>query len=139
MKGKVFFDTNFFVYLFSATELEKRTKCFHLLERLKERSCTLVWSTQIIQEFYNVMTLKFNKDPRVVKSSLKLFDHFELVVNNRPIIENAIDIQTTSGFSFWDSLVVSAALHANCSTIITEDLSDGQSINGILIQNPFTL
>jgi predicted nucleic acid-binding protein len=43
-------------------------------------------------------------------------------------------------FSFWDSLIVAAALEAQCSILYTEDLQDGQIIDGILeIKNPFDI
>ena len=134
-KGKVFIDTNVLVYLFS-TELEKRQHCSLLLSMIK-KDHTLVWSTQIVQEFYNVMTAKFNKDPQAVKATLKFFDDFELVINNLSTIENAIDTQTTSRLSFWDSLVISAAQLSKCTTVLTEDLNHGQAIRGIQLQSPF--
>ncbi len=136
MKDKVFIDTNVIVYLFSTAEIEKRDHCEKFLSRLKQKS-VLVWSTQIIQEFYNTMTIKFRKEPMVVKHLLKLFNDYELVINNFPTIENAIDIQIMYGLSFWDSLVVSAAELSKCSILLTEDMHHGQMINGIQILSPF--
>ena len=139
MKGKIFFDTNFFVYLFSRSEPEKRNHCLALMDTLGKGSNTLVWSTQVVQEFYVTMTRKFQKDPQLVKSSIRLFHHMELVVNSMNTIEQAIDIQTTAQLSFWDSLVISAAQQAHCTILISEDLNDGQIIQGIEIRNPFSL
>jgi predicted nucleic acid-binding protein len=39
--------------------------------------------------------------------------------------------------SFWDALLVAAALRIEAAKIITEDLNSGQLIEGILIENPF--
>ena len=41
------------------------------------------------------------------------------------------------GFSFYDSLIVAAALQAGCTRLYSEDMQHGQQIRGLTIQNPF--
>lgn len=135
MKGKFFIDTNILLYLFSDTESDKRNKVKAFLKSISPQN-PVTWSTQVIQEFYQVMTSKFGKDPQKVKSAIRQFSAFELNVNNLETIEQAIDIQTLHKFSFWDSLVISAALQTNCTVLLTEDLNHGQKVNGVLIHNP---
>ena len=53
------------------------------------------------------------------------------------IIKKGIDIKFRYQLSFWDSLIVSAAKSAKCNIILSEDLQDGQVIEGVKIQNPF--
>ena len=45
----------------------------------------------------------------------------------------------TKVFSFWDSLIVEAALQAGCSTLLTEDMQDGFIIDAMQIRNPFKI
>ncbi|MEM1408873.1 MAG: PIN domain-containing protein [Bacteroidota bacterium] len=135
MKGKFFIDTNILLYLFSDTESDKRNKVKTFLKSISPQN-TVTWSTQVIQEFYQVMTSKFGKDPQKVKSIVRQFSAFELNVNNLGTIEQAIDIQTLHKFSFWDSLVISAALQTHCTVLLTEDLNHGQKVDGVLIHNP---
>jgi predicted nucleic acid-binding protein len=40
-------------------------------------------------------------------------------------------------FSFWDSLIVSAALTSHCKYLISEDMQNGQKIDGMTIENIF--
>jgi predicted nucleic acid-binding protein len=138
MRGKVFIDTNFLLYLFSEDDQIKKVHCTQLIDSLRDK-VVLVWSTQVMQEFYRVMTVKHHIPPQVVKDILQLFDDFELVINNKETINTAIDIQTLNKISFWDSLVISAASQAKCTTILTEDLNSGQLIQGVYLQNPFKL
>ena len=42
------------------------------------------------------------------------------------------------GFSFYDSLIVAAALEAGCTRLYSEDLQHGQRVDHLTIQNPFT-
>ncbi len=138
MRGKVFIDTNFLIYLFSEDDQTKKAHCTQLIDGLRDK-VVLVWSTQIMQEFYRVMTIKHKAAPQVVKNILQLFDDFELVVNNKDTINTAIDIQTLNKFSFWDSLVISAASQAKCTTLLTENLNNGQLVRGVFLQDPFKL
>ncbi len=99
----------------------------------------LVISTQVMQEYYNIATLKLGLDKLFVKKTIEMFDVYEIIVLQPQVIFNAIDIQVLNKLSYWDSLIVSAARSANCNMILTEDMNDGQVINGIKIQSPFTL
>lgn len=137
-RGKVFVDTNFLIYLFSEDDIRKKAHCTQLINKLRDK-VALVWSTQVMQEFYRAMTVKHDVPPQEVKNILQLFDDFELVINNKETINTAIDIQTLNKISFWDSLVISAASQAKCATILTEDLNSGQLIQGVYLQNPFKL
>ena len=41
-------------------------------------------------------------------------------------------------FSYWDSLIVAAALDAGCDMLFSEDMQHGQNIDGrLMITNPF--
>ena len=52
--------------------------------------------------------------------------------------ETALEIARRDGLAFYDALVVAAALEAGCSTLLSEDMQDGQVIAGRLaIRNPF--
>ena len=138
MKGKVFIDTNILVYTQNDLEKEKQKICRRVLNQLVDKN-RLVISTQIIQEFYNVSTLKLGLDKLFVKNTIKLFDFDETILLQPTIILKAIDIQILNQLSFWDSLVISAAKSANCTIILTEDMYDVQVIDGVKFQSPFTL
>jgi predicted nucleic acid-binding protein len=64
-------------------------------------------------------------------------ENIEVVQNGSTIIERGIDISIISQISFWDALLIASAESSNCVELMTEDLNDGQIINGIKITNPF--
>jgi predicted nucleic acid-binding protein len=66
-------------------------------------------------------------------------ENLEVVQNGCEIIERGIDISIISQISFWDALILAAAEYSKCSVVVTEDLNDGQTINGIKIMNPFII
>jgi len=53
------------------------------------------------------------------------------------LYHRALDIQSRYRFSFYDSLIVAAALTAGCSKLLTEDLQHGQRIEHLVIEDPF--
>lgn len=137
MTGKIFLDTNFFVYLFNKSESEKRYQCQQILLSANS-SIQFSLSTQVLNEFATVMLNKFNMSAIVLKGIMDDMYEYEVIETNVNIIRNAIDIKVLNQLSFWDSLIISAAKSANCSILITEDMNDGQLVEGVKIQNPFT-
>ena len=137
MSDKCFFDTNILVYMQDVSEPEKQQKARALFSTNCDNG-TAVISTQCLQEFYNVLAYKLKQDKTIVKKQVKIFSENLPVVNITPaIIENAIDINIRTKFSFWDSLMLSAANYAGCSILYSEDLNDGQIVDGVTIRNPF--
>jgi len=61
------------------------------------------------------------------------------VVCDDNILLEAMSIQDDFGVSFWDALIISAALSANCRYLLTEDLRHGQEIRGMVVVSPFQI
>lgn len=52
--------------------------------------------------------------------------------------DRAIEIARSYGFHIYDASIIASALDADCDTLYSEDLQDGQIIDGRLtIRNPF--
>ena len=50
----------------------------------------------------------------------------------------ASGLRQSGEFSYWDSLIVAAALDAGCTTLFSEDMQHGRVLRGQLtIVNPF--
>jgi predicted nucleic acid-binding protein len=53
------------------------------------------------------------------------------------LYRRALGVQARYRYSFYDSLIIAAALDAGCSRLYSEDLQDGQRIEELTIENPF--
>jgi len=62
---------------------------------------------------------------------------WDIVVNDGGSILQAIDLETREKISFWDALIVAAAMRAGAKTILSEDLPHGRHIGNVAIRNPF--
>jgi predicted nucleic acid-binding protein len=133
--AKIFIDTNILIYSMDQFDPEKRQRCRALLKTLKNNLRGVI-STQVMQEFYVAATKKLGAEPLVVKDILNSLERFEIVIIMPHIIKEAIDCGIINRLSFWDALIVAAAESANCEKLWTEDLTDGQVIRGVRIENP---
>ena len=136
-EGKVFFDTTILVYSADNKDLRKKEIASRLINDAIN-SGTGVISTQCLQEFFNVAQKKLNISNQAAKEYVEFFaDNLPVVEISVPLILSAVDISIKSQFSFWDSLILSAADDTGCATVYSEDLNDQQIIAGAKIQNPF--
>jgi predicted nucleic acid-binding protein len=133
---KLFLDTNILVYTVDKFDKNKHQAARNVVKEAVSNDAAVL-STQVLQEFYNACTLKLHMKPLKVKGYVHNYiENIEIVQNDSAIIERGIDISIISKISFWDALLIAAAESANCAELLTEDLNDGQTINGIKIRNP---
>ena len=138
MKDRVFIDTNILIYLYSEDEPEKQAIA---LDTITDGQVERIISTQVVGEFVNVLSRKFQFDPGSIKAAVDDFKgHFGIALIEIDTIEQALDIMKQYRFSFWDSMIISSAMENDCSILYSEDLQDSQIHLGQLkIINPFAL
>lgn len=139
MSARFFLDTNILIYTFERNEKTKNKKALDLVgEALEER--TGVISYQVVQEFVNAAVRKFASPmrPEEIRLYLKevLLPMCE-VQSSAEMYRRALDIRDESGFSFYDSLIISGAHEAECRILYSEDLQHGRTVSGVRIVDPF--
>jgi predicted nucleic acid-binding protein len=136
MPGRSFVDTNIFVYTDDHDAPDKQTAALDLIAELR-RAETGVVSTQVLQEYFVVVTGKLGVPAAIARRKVELLARHEVIVLGTDHILAAIDFTRIHSISFWDALIVQAAKAANCSVLYTEDLQHGSSLDGLEIVNPF--
>ncbi|MDX8409902.1 MAG: PIN domain-containing protein [Mariprofundales bacterium] len=134
--AKFFLDTNIVVYANDDRDPKKQKKAINLIAQQMMQG-TGVISTQVLQEYAHVALNKLHQRQDVILRQLLLLEALEVVQQSPAIIRRAVELRTTYHISFWDACIISAAEHAKCSTILSEDLSSGQFYSGIALDNPF--
>ena len=138
MSDKAFFDTNVLVYAFDNGEPEKNAISKQLIHDFGGDG-NLVLSTQVLQELYVTLT-KVGRSLLTREEAGELvndFAEFPLVQVDKNIISWAMKRHQSKAFSFWDALIVEAALQSGCSQLLSEDMQDGLVIGSLTIRNPF--
>ena len=135
--NKFFFDTNVLVYSVDKAHGLKHEKAKQMLTRHTKIEGGVI-STQVLQEYYAVITGKLKIKPASAKDLIKQLD-YEIIDIDFDIILEAIDIQVDYKISFWDGLIVASALSAGCDKLFTEDLNHLQRIRSLTLENPFRM
>ncbi|MBI5441644.1 MAG: PIN domain-containing protein [Deltaproteobacteria bacterium] len=135
---KTFFDTNVLVYLFDAGQPAKQKRARELLDE-EVRAGRALFSTQVLQEFYVAVTRKLATplDPESAYRAVVDFSALPLVQVDRPLILSSILRCRRDTVSFWDALVVQAAIAGRANVLYSEDLQDGREFETVRIRNPF--
>ena len=137
-KTKVFFDSNILIYFADGAEPQKQLIAENLIKNAVIND-TGVISTQSLQEFFAATTRKLLCTKEKAKEYIENFsESFTVEQVSVPLILKAINISIKNQFSFWDSLILAAAIQTGCIICYSEDLTNGQIVDGVKILNPFT-
>ena len=140
MKQRVFLDTNVLVYLFDADDPAKQRRVQNLLSN-RELRAQVILSTQVLQEFYVCVTRKLATplDLEEAFQAVQDLTAFPVVQIDPSLILLAIQRSRKAKVSFWDALILEAALGAGVTLLYSEDFQDGAVFGGLRIANPFKL
>ena len=96
-------------------------------------------SVQILSEFLNVCRFKLGLDTASRhKLATELIAGCNVVSLDVVVVEKAMQVEVEAQISYWDALIVAAALLSGCDTRCTEDLQHGRVFEGRLtVVNPF--
>jgi predicted nucleic acid-binding protein len=139
MSAADFLDTNVLVYLFDETDERKRSIASELV-RTALASGEACISFQVVQETLQVVTRKLDPPATAAEATRLLDDVLAPLWTVSPtptLYRRAVELQERHGLSFYDALIVAAALEAGCTRLLSEDLQGGQRIEKLTIENPF--
>lgn len=133
-----FVDTNVLVYAHDASDAARQPIAARLVDDLW-RARGGVLSTQVLTEFYAVVTRKF--DPpmprREARALVDAYAAWPVVQVDPPLIVAASALEEQHSLSFWDALIIESARRSGAGRLISEDLQHGRRIAGLVITNPF--
>ena len=132
-----FFDTNVLVYAFDEGEPEKREVALALIkEHLQEGDGML--SVQVLREFYaSVRRLARPLSAAQAEEALGSFAVFSPMTEDWRMVVGTARRSRELTLSFWDALIVEAALRGGADRLLSEDLEHGQQIDDLVVENPF--
>jgi predicted nucleic acid-binding protein len=134
-----FFDSNVLVYTLDNKNTPKQRIAQALVNTALAGGSGCI-SFQVVQETLNIAIRKFQPllQPTDAEALLRsVLMPLCAVMPSQGLYQAALDVQARWRYSFYDSLIVAAALQAGCERLLTEDLQHGQQIDGLRIENPF--
>lgn len=134
---KAFLDTNILVYAHDPRHPAKRERCRELIRRSSAAGESVI-STQVLQECYQALTAKLRLHPPTARSVVLALPRLHETVQVTPeLIGRGMDLHQIHQLSFWDGLIVAAALQGACGLLWSEDLQHDRIIDGLRIASPF--
>ncbi len=133
----VFVDTNVLIYALDPRDAVKQGAAQAWLTRCwQERSGRV--STQVLNEFYvNLMRINGDEFKVRARAEIRHLMAWNPCAIDGAMLETAWGIADEASVSHWDALIIAAAIHQGCETLLSEDLQHGQTIEGVRIVSPF--
>ncbi len=136
MNDRVFVDTNIWVYAkINGKDDIKRKMAIDFLSKLKVQ---VYISTQIINEFFNVLAKNKIDNDKIIESIYQILNNVILSEVTFSIIERSWKLREKYHYSVYDSLILASAIESDCTILYSEDLHHNQLVeNKLRIINPF--
>jgi len=139
MSARFFLDTNIFVYSFDPSSPVKQQRATQLIREAVSTRKGIV-SYQVVQEFFNVALRRFTQPMSVPEAEQYLGTVLRpllAVQSSAALISEALRLADRHRLSWYDSLIVAAAIEGGCGVLYSEDLQHGQQFGQIKVENPF--
>ena len=133
----VFFDTNVLIYAIDEGQEAKYEVADELVQRYLVDGGGII-SVQVLREFYSVSRRLANPlSEEQAQKMVEYFSTFNTLSEDASMVLGAVRRTRAFSLSFWDALIVEAAIKGGADRLFTDDLQHGQVIEGLRIENPF--
>ena len=135
---RVFVDTNVLVYLFVADEPAKQQRAREVVAELMGAG-SFVLSSQVLSELYVTLTRKlaYPLEPAAALRALAALAAYPVVAVDAALVQRAAARTAGEPISYWDALILEAAVEAGANTVYSEDMQPGRAYSGVTVHDPF--
>lgn len=134
---RVALDTNILAYAEGVNGAARKRAALAIVEKLPEGSVLL--PVQVLGELFNLLVRKAKRPPtKAQRAILSWNDAFPVVETSERIMLAAAELSGNHQLSIWDSVVLAAAAESGCRLLLSEDLQEGFSWQGVTVTNPFS-
>jgi predicted nucleic acid-binding protein len=139
MSGRFFLDINLLIYAVDPSDPAKQSAAQKWIAEAHESGAGCL-SYQVVQEWFNVVLVKAAVPLSVGEAASiyrSLIEPLWRVQSSRELLDTALDLHRHDALSWWDSLILSAAIQGGCDRLLSEDFQHGRKVRGVKIVNPF--
>jgi predicted nucleic acid-binding protein len=139
MSDNFFLDTNILVYALSKRFPSKGVIANRLLDQAIDSGRGVI-SFQVVQEFFSVAFRRFTPPISSAEAEQVLALTFRPILgvhSSYSLYERALELTSRHAVSWYDSLILAAAIESECGILYSEDFQHGQKFDGLIVRNPF--
>ena len=132
---RVALDSNILIYAELEPESEKGTRAADLILRAARDG---VMPAQVLGEYLRFVQRRM---PAAFAGAIRQASLYQALFLTPPttdaVINQASELARAHGLQLWDCVVCAAAIEAGAKALLTEDMQDGRTIDGLRLINPF--
>ena len=133
---RVALDTNVLAYAEGVNGAARKVDALGLIQRLPAGAALL--PVQALGELFQLLVRKANRAPAQARAAILGWrDAFPLIETSETVIVGAAELAASHRFSFWDGVILASAAESGCRLLLSEDLQEGFTWNGVTVTNPF--
>lgn len=133
---RIALDTNVLAYAEGVNGAPRKRTALEIIDKLPPGATFL--PVQVLGELFHVLVRKARRPPQRARAAILSWqDAFPLIETSPAVIVSAADLAVQRNLGIWDAVVLSASAAANCRLLLSEDLQDGFTWNGVTVANPF--
>jgi predicted nucleic acid-binding protein len=130
-------DTNVLVYAQGLNGADRRTAIISVLRKLSTENVYV--PAQALGELFHVLVRKAMVLPAEARTAvLRWCDQYPPIETSVAVLLSAMELSSQHRLRIWDAIIMAAASSAGCRLLLSEDLQDGFTWNGVTVANPFS-
>jgi predicted nucleic acid-binding protein len=130
-------DTNFLVYAEGGGSSIKEKAAEQIVAKLPVNN-TLI-PVQVLGEIFRVLVGKLGRQPESARKSILSWQNsFSVIETSHSILLASVDLAVDHKLNIWDAVILAAAASAGCRLLLSEDMQEGFTWNGVTVANPFS-
>jgi predicted nucleic acid-binding protein len=134
---RVALDTNILAYVEGVNGASRKAGAIALVAKLPAGSTYV--PVQVLGELFRVLVRKARYKPDIARAAIFNFlDIFSLIETSPTVVTAAADLSVDHGLDIWDAVILAAAASAGCRLLLSEDMQEGFTWNGVTVANPFS-
>ena len=136
MKGSRFIDSNIWLHALFEPKQDEIDKHKRAVGLLNDVQSTWISGQVIAVVSCNLIRSKICSEHELLNYIDSFYLRCHVVSPNKALHHVASQLRQRYSFSFWDSLIVAAALESDCETLYSEDMQPGLRIASLTLVNP---
>jgi predicted nucleic acid-binding protein len=129
-------DTNILAYAEGINGAARKADALGLIQRLPESAVML--PVQALGELFQLLVRKASRTAAQARDAILGWrDAFPVIETSEDVIVAAAELSASHRTGFWDAAILASASEGGCRLLLTEDLQEGFTWNGVTVTNPF--
>ena len=134
---KVALDTNILAYIEGVNGAARKASAAEMVARLPAGDTYV--PVQVLGELFLVLVRKAKYKAASARAAVFNFlDIFPSIETSPSVLTAAADLSVDHGLDIWDAIILAAAASAGCRLLLSEDMQEGFTWNGVTVANPFS-